>query len=317
MRIEALGHVVLRVRDLARAEAFYHELLGIPISARAPEWSMTFLTLGEHHDLALCALGPQAIPATEKTLGLDHVAFRLAGGLEALAAAKARLDGAGVESVALDHVVSHSLYVRDPDGNQVEVYVNGTEAWREDPSLILSESAGLRLPDAAPARVAREERVAVHVAKSADAERVAYLVGAFRDHLRAPAPTDVQLGVLVPRLLAEPSLEFAYAERDAEPVGYTQTRFYTSLWASGTEALLEDLFVLAPARGSGVGRKLLRHALERARERGARLLGLTTNERNRAAQSLYRAEGLRPQSARIWENGREIRWVVELGRSAG
>ena len=36
MKIEALGHVVIRVRDLARAEAFYHGLLGIPISARAP-----------------------------------------------------------------------------------------------------------------------------------------------------------------------------------------------------------------------------------------------------------------------------------------
>ena len=82
-------------------------------------------------------------------------------------------------------------------------------------------------------------------------------------------------------------------------MGYTQTRFYASSWSSGVEALLEDLFVL-------------RHALQRAAARGARLLGLATNEQNTAAQSLYRSEGLRPQSTKIWENGREIRWVVEL-----
>jgi len=95
-------------------------------------------------------------------------------------------------------------------------------------------------------------------------------------------------------------------------VGYTQTRFYASSWSSGVEALLEDLFVLPSARGRSIGRLLLRHALQRAAARGARLLGLATNEQNTAAQSLYRSEGLRPQSTKIWENGREIRWVVEL-----
>jgi hypothetical protein len=46
-------------------------------------------------------------------------------------------------------------------------------------------------------------------------------------------------------------------------------------------------------------------------------VGLTTNERNRTAQGLYRSEGFRPQSARIWPDGREIRWVVRLGATSG
>lgn len=153
----------------------------------------------------------------------------------------------------------------------------------------------------------------MRLAEPADGDALASVVAAFRDHLQVGAPTDLDLRARLPALLADPSIEFAVANLDGRIVGYTQTRFYASLWASGIEALLEDLFVLPPARGAGIGRSLLRHALERARGRGARVLGLTTNERNEPAQALYRSEGFRPQSARIWENGREIRWVVELG----
>jgi catechol 2,3-dioxygenase len=77
-----------------------------------------------------------------------HAACRrvpLAGGLDALRAAKAQLDAAGIPSLAFDHTVTHSLYVRDPDGNRIELYVNATEAWRDDPELILSEGGPLAL----------------------------------------------------------------------------------------------------------------------------------------------------------------------------
>jgi catechol 2,3-dioxygenase len=315
MKIEALGHVVLRVRDLAQAESFYHGLLGIPISARAPQWSMIFFTLGEHHDLAVSALGDAAESATEKTLGLDHVAFRLTGGLDALASAKAQLEGAAVGVVAVDHTVSQSLYFRDPDGNLIEIYINGTDAWRQDPAVILSESRALRLSGqtAAPSKASEAGSVEIRIAGADDARALRELVAAFRDHLQVAAPTDSDLDDQLPQLLSDRSIEFACAWFQGDAVGYTQMRYYPSLWARGIEALLEDIFVLPCSRGRSVGRLLLRHAIHRARVRGANLLGLTTNERNKIAQSLYRSEGLVPQSTKIWENGREIRWVAELG----
>ena len=60
MRIESLGHVVVKVRDLEVAERFYHGVLGIPIQSRSEEHGMTFFTLGQHHDFAILAVGHDA-----------------------------------------------------------------------------------------------------------------------------------------------------------------------------------------------------------------------------------------------------------------
>jgi GNAT superfamily N-acetyltransferase len=212
--------------------------------------------------------------------------------------------------------VTKSLYLHDPDGNTVEIYVNGTDAWRSDPALILSESCQLDLSDTTNEATTGAVNVAVTRVESGESARLAPLVGAFRDHLRVSAPTDRELLLLMPRLLADPSLEFAVATLDGAPVGYTQMRLHASLWRPPAEALLEDLFVLPAARGRAVGRALLRHAVGRARTRGARLLALTTNERNQGAQALYRSEGLEPDRTEIWNGGREIRWVIDLNSAA-
>jgi ribosomal protein S18 acetylase RimI-like enzyme len=155
--------------------------------------------------------------------------------------------------------------------------------------------------------------LAIRVAGPDDARILSGLVRAFRDHLAARTPADGALECHLPRALADPGIEFACAWLGGEAVGYTQTRFWTSIWASGIEAQLDDLFVLAPARRREVGRALLRHALERAALRGALRFGLNTNERNLAAQALYRSEGLVPQSHALYPGGREVLWIKELG----
>ena len=83
--------------------------------------------------------------------------------------------------------------------------------------------------------------------------RLISLVGAFRDHLRASTPSDGDLARHLPRALANPQLEFSIAWLEGEPVGYTQTRFFDSIWSLGTEAHLEDLFVVCrPAEETSV-----------------------------------------------------------------
>jgi len=143
-----------------------------------------------------------------------------------------------------------------------------------------------------------------------DAPVLGTLIGAFRDHLGVTRPTEEDLTSHLPRILADASTEFClgFAE-DGDAFGYTQCRFLPSVWASGLEAHLEDLFVVAAARGQGLGGELLRFALARAASRGAVSIGLHTNERNHAAQAFYRKAGFEPQSGPRWQDGHEVYWV--------
>ncbi len=136
MQIQALGHVVLKVRDQARAEAFYNGILGIPIAARWERNSMTFFTLGNHHDFAIMAIGEDAESPPDRAPGLLHVAFKIGDSLDDLRAAKRELGAAGIAVRPRDHGVAQSLYFDDPDGNQIELYVDTSDLWNENPELI-------------------------------------------------------------------------------------------------------------------------------------------------------------------------------------
>ena len=70
--------------------------------------------------------------------GLAHVAFKIGDSLDALKQAKADLDAAGLASTAADHVVSKSLYLSDPDGNRIELYVDQSDVWKQDPATVAS-----------------------------------------------------------------------------------------------------------------------------------------------------------------------------------
>ena len=62
MKVQQLGHVVLKVRERGRSERFYTEVLGLQIAARRDAPPMTFFTLGNHHDFAIVALGDTPDP---------------------------------------------------------------------------------------------------------------------------------------------------------------------------------------------------------------------------------------------------------------
>jgi catechol 2,3-dioxygenase len=136
MKVRSLGHVVIKVRNQQRAEAFYNGLLGIPIAARYPQMSATFFTLGNHHDFAVVAIGDDAEDPPAKSAGLLHVAFNIGDSIDELREARVKLEDAGLKVEARDHTVSKSIYFNDPDGNCIELYVDSSDAWKQNPQLV-------------------------------------------------------------------------------------------------------------------------------------------------------------------------------------
>lgn len=138
MKIKALGHVVIRVTDRARAERFYAGLLGLPICARLDQggFKMSFFSLGNHHDFAVMEVSGEGSARSESAVGLHHVAFNIGTTMAELREAKAKLDAAGIATTPIDHEVTKSLYLVDPDGNGVELYVDASDIWRKEPQRV-------------------------------------------------------------------------------------------------------------------------------------------------------------------------------------
>ena len=146
MNVQSLGHIVLKVRNQQRAEDFYYGILGFPIVARNQEFDMTFFGFGDyHHHFAVIAVGDHAKPSTEDTLGLYHAAFKIGDKLDELKAAKEHLEAAGITVLVRDHIVTKSLYFEDPDGNPLELYVEGSDEWKTDANIIAREGTDLEL----------------------------------------------------------------------------------------------------------------------------------------------------------------------------
>lgn len=141
INVTNVGHVVLKVRDLERSVRFYRDVLGLKEVARATfDRPMAFFSAtGEnHHDIGLFEVGPDAAPPEKNHVGLYHVALRIGHSLEELRAAKAHLEANGVQELRLrDHTVSQSVYLNDPDGNGLELYVDADPGiWRDDPAAV-------------------------------------------------------------------------------------------------------------------------------------------------------------------------------------
>ncbi len=148
MTVKELGHLVLYVRDLQRSEAFYRDVLGWNELERPAGMPAAAFTSGRtHHELLLIEVGPDAQPIPSgRRVGLYHFGLKVGDSDDELREALARVQAAGVEVVgASDHTVTHSLYLLDPDGNEIELYIDvpGTD-WR-DPEAVLAPIKPLRL----------------------------------------------------------------------------------------------------------------------------------------------------------------------------
>jgi catechol 2,3-dioxygenase len=118
-----IGHVHLKVADLARALRFYAGVLGLEVTQRYGEGAVFLSAGGYHHHIALNtweSLGGSP-PGPEAT-GLYHTAI-VYPSRSALAIALRRVLAAGITlQGAADHGVSESIYLNDPDDNGVELY---------------------------------------------------------------------------------------------------------------------------------------------------------------------------------------------------
>jgi catechol 2,3-dioxygenase len=130
-----IGHVHLKVADLERAIGFYSGVLGFELVQRYGREAAFLSAGGYHHHIGLNTWESKGgTPPPPGHTGLYHTAFlypsrkELADALRRVVEAGIPLDGAA------DHGVSEAIYLRDPDGNGVELYRDRPEAeWPRRP----------------------------------------------------------------------------------------------------------------------------------------------------------------------------------------
>lgn len=157
MEIKELGHLVLYVRDLERSAHFYRDVLGWRQILPDPDGASTLPFPAvmfsapanrTHHELLLIEVGPDAAPIPAgRRVGMYHFGLKIGDSDDELREALRRLTDNGVEVLgATDHTVTHSLYIADPDGNEIELFVDvpGVD-WKSDPTLIAAPMKPLRL----------------------------------------------------------------------------------------------------------------------------------------------------------------------------
>jgi catechol 2,3-dioxygenase len=131
-----IGHVHLKVADLERALKFYCGVLGFELHQRFGSQAAFISAGGYHHHIGLNTWeSAGGSPPPPRSTGLYHLAI-LYPTRAALADALRRVLAAGIElDGAADHGVSEALYLRDPDGNGVELYRDlPKEKWPRTPN---------------------------------------------------------------------------------------------------------------------------------------------------------------------------------------
>jgi catechol 2,3-dioxygenase len=153
MAVKELGHIVLYVRDVEQSAGFYRDVLGWEqVVGGEPGVPVAAFTSGRtHHELLLIEVGDGAQPIPSgRRVGMYHFGLKVGDSDAELLEAWTKVRDAGAKILgASDHTVTHSLYIEDPDGNEIELYIDvpGVD-WKADPSLIAAPTKPLRLQPA-------------------------------------------------------------------------------------------------------------------------------------------------------------------------
>ncbi len=144
MQIKELGHIVLYVRNLDQSANFYRDTLGFTEIDRRPG-AAVFSTGRTHHEMLLIEIGNAPLPdRSYPQPGLYHIGFKIGDTPQDIQQAAQVLSNKGVPIVGTaDHTVTHSLYILDPDENELELYADVTDEWKTNPKLILTPTKRL------------------------------------------------------------------------------------------------------------------------------------------------------------------------------
>ncbi len=145
MKILELGHVVLYVTNLERVANFYRDTLGFTEIHR--EGPIALFSSGRtHHEMLLIEIGGAPRPPHNPEPGLYHIGFKVANSHDELKTVYKELVAKGVAITGLaDHTVTHSIYISDPDGNELELYADVSDIWKTDPRSIIAPTRPLNL----------------------------------------------------------------------------------------------------------------------------------------------------------------------------
>jgi len=168
---QRIGHLIIGVRNIERSKAFYHGILGLDVTVELQEPRMMLFASDsrDHHEIGCLELGENAEPQKPGQIGLNHIAFRMAGEKELIAAYK-QLRAANVPvACTVDHGLTHSIYLNDPDGYTIEIYTDqpvSLTAIKDDPSLVMGMDK-LEFAPESPALIDMMRKFGVEITKVA------------------------------------------------------------------------------------------------------------------------------------------------------
>jgi catechol 2,3-dioxygenase len=146
MQIKELGHIVLYVTDIQKMTYFYEKILGFKKLESNSHLSVAMFSGGRtHHELLLIEIGERSKPKGTFP-GLYHIGFKIGDSDSDLKEALEICQKNQVKIIGLtDHTVTHSLYIMDPDGNELELYVDVRDDWKDNPELIMTPPKTLEI----------------------------------------------------------------------------------------------------------------------------------------------------------------------------
>lgn len=125
-----LAHANIFVADHQRASDYYRDVFGFEEVYNQPDNKASFISNGNtYHDFALVDINSRYAKPGQQP-GLNHIAFEVESEAALVEGYRAAVAAGVVYRSTEDHDVAHSLYQKDPDGNEVELYADVVRDWR-------------------------------------------------------------------------------------------------------------------------------------------------------------------------------------------